>query len=144
MRQCSSSVLHAAWSRTAAQQVRVRYFLNAPGYLLEEGWLLRLPVLIGLYWLIGFYWLIDDIFWPDCWATDIYLWYISVCIENNDISHELNESKPKRPKLQQPSVMKYDMSTDSKMKDQLDEQIARAFNACNIPFNIFKEIIFSM
>jgi len=59
------------------------------------------------------------------------------CTENGETSHEMNESSPKWPKLEQPNVMKYGMSTDSKMKAQLDEQIARAFYACNIPFNIF-------
>ena len=37
------------------------------------------------------------------------------CFENDQTSHELNESTPKWPKLQQPSVMKYGMSIDSKM-----------------------------
>ena len=46
------------------------------------------------------------------------------CTENDETSHDLNESTPK---LQQPSVMKYGMSADSKMTAQLDEQIARAF-----------------
>jgi len=70
--------------------------------------------------------------------------YIKDCIENDASSHELNESKLKQPKLQQPSVMKYSMLTDSTMKAELDEQIGRAFYACNIPFNIFKEFMFSM
>jgi len=37
----------------------------------------------GFYWfLLAWFaftgWMIADIFYPDCWATDIYLWYISV------------------------------------------------------------------
>jgi len=48
------------------------------------------------------------------------------CTENDETSHELNETTPKRPELQQPSVMKYGMSTDSKMKAQLDKQTACA------------------
>ena len=54
----------------------------------------------------------------------------------NETSHELNESSPKQPKLQEPSVIKYGKSTDSKMKAQLDELVSHAFYVCNIPFNV--------
>ena len=42
----------------------------------------------------------------------------------------------KRPKLQQSNINNYGCQTDHRMKTQLDQQIARLFYACNIPFNI--------
>ena len=42
----------------------------------------------------------------------------------------------KRPKLQQNNINNYGCQTDHRMKTQLDQQIARLFYACNIPFNI--------
>jgi len=39
----------------------------------------------------------------------------------------------KKPKLQQPQMSDFTFVTDNKMKQQIDEQIARFFYACNIP-----------
>ena len=48
-----------------------------------------------------------------------------------------NDQPPaKRPKLQQTSFSSFAVSTDCSMWKQLDEQIARLFYACNLPFNI--------
>ena len=48
-----------------------------------------------------------------------------------------NDALPaKRPTLQQTSSSNYAIPTDYNMWQQLDEQIARLFNACNLPFNI--------
>lgn len=50
---------------------------------------------------------------------------------------EINEQHPsKKPKLQQRSVSSYGISTDANMWEQLDEQIAKLFYACNLPFVI--------
>ena len=42
----------------------------------------------------------------------------------------------KKPKLQQPQMTGFTVVTDNKTKQQLDEQIARFFYACNIPFAV--------
>lgn len=42
----------------------------------------------------------------------------------------------KKPRLLQSSMNSYSLSTDQSMSRQLDEQIAKLFFACNLPFNI--------
>ena len=50
---------------------------------------------------------------------------------------DTNEQPPsKKPKLQQRSASNYGVSTDSNMWEQLDEQTAKLFYACNLPFII--------
>lgn len=43
---------------------------------------------------------------------------------------------PKRAKLRQRNLSKFGVSTDSATWEKLDEQIAKLFFACNLPFNI--------
>jgi len=45
----------------------------------------------------------------------------------------------KKPKLQQPQMTDFTVVTDNKMKQQIDEQIARFFCACNIPFAVAEQ-----
>ena len=59
------------------------------------------------------------------------------CIENDETSHvESDESTPKRLKLQEPSVMKYAISTDSKMKAQVHEHTAPTLYTSIILFSV--------
>jgi hypothetical protein len=46
------------------------------------------------------------------------------------------EPAAKRPRLYQPSINYYSISTDKTMTKHLDEQLAKLFYACNLPFNI--------
>ncbi|KAJ8044922.1 hypothetical protein HOLleu_07813 [Holothuria leucospilota] len=63
--------------------------------------------------------------------------------ENNEGTSAVTDPEPPRPeqpppkkaKLQQP-VLTFGVKTDAKTKDKLDEQIAKMFYACNIPFVI--------
>ena len=49
----------------------------------------------------------------------------------------INEQPPsKKPKLQQRNVRSFGISTDANMKEQLDQQIAKLFHACNLSFII--------
>jgi len=71
-----------------------------------------------------------------------------------DEKHKANIAQPdarpdpsiKKPRLLQPQIGNYGVTTDQKVKKQLDEQVARFFYACNIPFavaeqNEFKQLI---
>lgn len=52
----------------------------------------------------------------------------------------------KKPRLLQPQMSGFTVATDNKMQQQLDQQVARFFYACNIPFAVaeqqeFKQLI---
>ena len=55
------------------------------------------------------------------------------------------EPAAKKPRILQSNMNSYSMFTDQSMSQQLDEQIAKLFYACNLPFNIadpvWREII---
>ena len=46
------------------------------------------------------------------------------------------EPATKKPRLHQSSMTSHCLSTDQSMSERLDEQIAKLFYACNLPFNI--------
>ena len=45
----------------------------------------------------------------------------------------------KKGKLQQPHISKFGVTNDKKSQDQLDEQVARFFFACNIPSAVVEQ-----
>jgi hypothetical protein len=45
----------------------------------------------------------------------------------------------KKGKLQQPHISQFGITTDKKMQEQLDEQVARFFFSCNIPFSVVEQ-----
>lgn len=47
-----------------------------------------------------------------------------------------HEQSTKKGKLQQPQINNFGVTTDRKTQDQLDEQVARFFFSCNIPFAV--------
>ena len=53
-----------------------------------------------------------------------------------DLSTQTPEPAAKKLRTLQSSINSYCLSTDQSMSDQLDEQIAKLFFACNLPFNI--------